>query len=242
MIRWLRDSGMTVNETKTEVCLFYKSDVTPVNVTINNITIKSKPSINILGVQFDSRLNWEQQVSNSINKAKRSLHAIRLIKKYFNKTELRQLLTSNFYSVLYYNAEIWMIPSLHSNTKKHLLSCSAQALKLLGNNSDLRISHEQLHTINARATPNQMMLYKHSLLLFKVFNQKQESDDWMDLNWNQSFNNRSTRVKLFDISNVRVGRNILSNRLTVINNKIEYDWLNKSLNSFKLICKSLFLT
>ena len=36
--------------------------------------------------------------------------------------------------------------------------------------------------------------------------------------------------------------NVLTNRLTVINNKIEYDWLNKSLNSFKLICKSLFLT
>ena len=79
MSRWLRDSGMTVNEAKTEVCLFYKSDVNAVNVTINNITIKSKPSINILGVQFDSRMNWEQHVSNSINKAKRTLHAIRLI-------------------------------------------------------------------------------------------------------------------------------------------------------------------
>ena len=38
------------------------------------------------------------------------------------------------------------------------------------------------------------------------------------------------------------GLNILSNRLTAINNKIEYEWLNKSLNSFKLICKPLFLT
>ena len=28
----------------------------------------------------------------------------------------------------------------------------------------------------------------------------------------------------------------------LINNKIEYDWLNKSLSSFKLICKQLFLT
>ena len=30
-------------------------------------------------------------------------------------------------------------------------------------------------------------------------------------------------------------------RLAVLNNQIEYDWLNKSLNSLKLICKSLFL-
>ena len=30
--------------------------------------------------------------------------------------------------------------------------------------------------------------------------------------------------------------------MTIFNNQIEYDWLNKSLNSFKLLCKSLFLT
>ena len=88
MIRWLRDSGMTVNEAKTEVCLFYKSDVNAVNVTINNITIKSKPPINILGVQFDSRMNWEQHVSNSINKSKRILHAIRLIKSFLKKDQI----------------------------------------------------------------------------------------------------------------------------------------------------------
>ena len=79
-----------------------------------------------------------------------------------DKNELKQLLTSNFYSLLYYNAEIWMIPSLHANLKKHLLSCFPQALKILGNNSDPRISFEKLHVMNGRATPNQMMLYKHS--------------------------------------------------------------------------------
>ena len=42
-------------------------------------------------------------------------------------------------------------------------------------------------------------------------------------------------VRLFDVYN-------LSNRLTILNNQIEYDWLNKSLNCFKLLCKSLFLT
>ena len=31
--------------------------------------------------KFDSRLQWGAQVSNVINKAKRALHAIRLIRK-----------------------------------------------------------------------------------------------------------------------------------------------------------------
>ena len=157
MTKWLRQSGMTVNETKTEICMFHKTNVNMVDFTINGITIKSKQSINILGVQFDAKLNWEQHISNIINKLKRTLHGIRLIKKYFNKSELKQLLTANFYSVLYYNAEIWLIPSLHSNLKRHLMSCSAQALKLLGNRSDLRISNEQRHKMNGRGTPTQMM-------------------------------------------------------------------------------------
>ena len=81
-----------MNEAKTEVCLFYKSNVNTVDVTINNITIRSKPSINILGVQFDSKLCWSQHISNAINKAKRALHGIKLIKRYFKKAELKQLL------------------------------------------------------------------------------------------------------------------------------------------------------
>ena len=97
MIKWLRDSGMSVNESKTEICLFYKNNVNAVDVSINNVIIRSKPSINILGVQFDSKLTWDQHISNTISRAKRTLYGIRLIKRYFNKTELKQLLTSNFY-------------------------------------------------------------------------------------------------------------------------------------------------
>ena len=116
------------------------------------------------------------------------------------------------------------------------------ANKLHWKKSDLRISNEQGHKMNGRATPIQMMKYKHSLLLFKLYNNTLQSEDWMDLNWNQSFNNRSTKVRLFDTSNIRIGKNILSNRLTIVNSQIEYDWLNKSLNSYKLICKLLFLS
>ena len=42
-------------------------------------------------------------------------------KKYFNTTELLQLITSNFYSILYYNSEIWHLPSLKGNLKGKLL-------------------------------------------------------------------------------------------------------------------------
>ena len=63
MTKWLRDSGLTVNEAKTECCLFYKNDHQLINLTINNVEIRSKPTINVLRVLFDSKLNWSAQVA-----------------------------------------------------------------------------------------------------------------------------------------------------------------------------------
>ena len=38
----------------------------------------------------------------------------------------------------------------------------------------------------------------------------------------QNFNERSTNVQIFDNLRVRVGKNLIVNRLTVINNLIDY--------------------
>ena len=109
---WLKDSGLKINENKTELCLFHRNDHAPITITINNTNITSKPSMNVLGVQFDSKLSWSNHVNKTINKAKRTFHAINLIRKYFITNELKGLLASNYYSVLYYNNEIWHLPAL----------------------------------------------------------------------------------------------------------------------------------
>ena len=57
-----------------------------------------------------------------------------------------------------------------------------------------------------------------------------------------NFNDRQKLVQITDESLTRIGKNILMNRLGILNNKIDYDWLNLSLNSFKIKCKKIFLT
>ena len=104
------------------------------------------------------------------------------------------------------------------------------------------MSYEQIHAINKRATPKQMMLYKHSLLLYKIWNDAIYSKDWLALNFQQSFNLRCNKVKLYETSNYKVGKNLSPNRLKVINGLIEFDWLNLSSNSYKINCKKLFLS
>ena len=39
----------------------------------------------------------------------------------------------------------------------------------------------------------------------------------------------------------KVGKNNLNNRLNTLNGKVEYDWLNLSIDSFKIKCKNEFL-
>ena len=128
--KWLKDSGLKVNETKTKICLFHRNVTRPVDVILNGITLKSTPTIKVLGVIFHSQLKWTQQVTNSIQKAKSALNAIKFIKGYFILTEIKTLLTANFFSILYYNSDIWHLPSLSPQLKQSLLSASANTLKL----------------------------------------------------------------------------------------------------------------
>ena len=39
----------------------------------------SQPSMNVLGIEYDSKLQWGVHLSNAVSKAKKALHAIRFI-------------------------------------------------------------------------------------------------------------------------------------------------------------------
>ena len=104
----------------------------------------------IIGYQ---KLQWSDHIAYCISKSNKALLAMKLIKRYFNTNELLQLITSNFYSVLYYNCEIWQIPSLKTNLKRKLLTASAKAIKMCLNYDTSNISYENMHEIVHRSTP-----------------------------------------------------------------------------------------
>ncbi len=115
IMKWLKDLGLKVTEKKTEGCIFHRNENTDGKLKIDNTTITSKFEMNVLGLTFDSRLNWGPQVSRAIKGANNSLQAIKMKRKYFKMSEIIQLLTSNFYLKLYYGSEIWHLPNLNSN-------------------------------------------------------------------------------------------------------------------------------
>ena len=174
-------------------------------------------------------------------KANNALNAIRLIRKYFNTPELLQLITSNFYSILYNNSEIWHIPSLKATLKQSLLSASAKALKLCKYYPDPMISFERLHIMNKRALPAEILIYKHAIQLHRLYNFEGTTIEWSHLNFNQILTSRQNVFMTLKSNKSKVGLNAMANRLSILNGKIPLEWLRLSRNSFKIKCKAIFL-
>ena len=158
------------NESKTEVCLFHKHDQPLITIKLQGQHVVSKKLMNVLGVIFDTKLTWSLHIAQAISKANKSLFALRQLKKYFNAQEMRMLLDTNFYAVHYYNATIWLTPTLKSNLKHNLLAASACALRSCLMKDGFDISLENLHITHKKCTPIQIAEYQIALSLHKTIN------------------------------------------------------------------------
>ena len=239
--KWLRGSGLIVNESKTEVCLFHKKDQPSVNIKVENSIIKSKKLMNVLGVIFDSKLTWNDHIAHCISKSKKALFAIRLLKKYFTFNEIRTLLDSNFYSVLYYNSVIWMTPELNSALKQNLLSISANAIRscyLYGHNE---MSFEKLHAKAKKCMPSQIMLYQASLKLRRILNMEQLSFESITVLNQMTCTRRQTMFELLRDNNSKIGMNTTANKMYCISGRISLLSLNYGFVHFKKLMKINFL-
>ena len=67
------------------------------------------------------------------------------------------------------------------------------------------------------------------------------NDDWMDLNFQQNFNDRMQTIRVIDGSRLKIGKNGLVKKFTMLNNAINYYQMNIFYNCYKLKCKEKFL-
>ena len=157
---------------------------------------------------------------------------------------MRILLDAHFYSILYYNASIWLTPSLSSDLKQSLLSVSANALRSCLMHDGFDISFDNLHKIHKKCTPNQIMYFQLALSLHKVLNH-----DGNELNFETITvldqlvcTGRQIRFQIYRNSNCKIGFNTTANKLFYLNNKIGLDLLNLNWVHFKKIAKIQFLS
>ena len=136
----------------------------------------------------------------------------------------------------------WHIPGLQMKLKKNIKLASANACKLCIPRENVHLlTHTDIHTQAKRALPENMCMYKHALMLYKLLRRDLCDNEMMHLNFQIADNERSTKMSFFKRQKYDVGKNVLLNRLHILNDKIEKNWINLKLDSFKIKCKELFL-
>ena len=96
--------------------------------------------------------------------------------------ELINLVTSNYFSILLYNSEVWLLPDLKEYLKYAIFVASAKALKPCSHYRDPMTSYHELHKLTNRATPAMYSNYKCALLLHKMYNGTEWNNEWLHLN------------------------------------------------------------
>ncbi len=89
----------------------------------------------VLGIVFDSWLEWSAQVEKSIAASRQATQALGLVRKYFTHKEMSKLITALVYSRLYYAAQVWLLPKLKKILMDRLYSQSGRSLKLIDRHS-----------------------------------------------------------------------------------------------------------
>jgi hypothetical protein len=82
-----------------------------------------------------------------------------MIKQFFEPSEVKILLNTFNFLVLYYNSEIWLTLFLHTGPKQQLLSPSANGIRSYMNYPNRFFSFQKIHIQIKKSTPEQMALY-----------------------------------------------------------------------------------
>ena len=198
--------------------------------------------MNILGVVFDSKMNWNTQVSRTILKANKNLQAIKIISKYFTPKTLVKISTSLFYQRLYYGSNVWLSESLSANCKQKLLSASSNCLRVCSKSFNRDISFIELHKKHQRATPMQWNKYVTACTLHDIYNLQTPSNIFISTINNILNENRNDLVHFTSTNNLKIGKSTIDNRFRILNNKIKFEMLEWSKDRFKSYCKRFFIS
>ena len=106
-IDWFTKNEMIINPNKFQAIILdkKKSNLTNIPLTIDNQTIKSVPSVELLGIHLDDKLNINLHISNICRSAANQLNALMRLKSYLSFNAKRVLINS--YIIFNFNYCLW---------------------------------------------------------------------------------------------------------------------------------------
>lgn len=236
-LEWLRENGMVCNVAKTEMMIMNQEEST--SITVNNRIIHTQSQMNVLGITFDSKMNWERQVSRTISKTNRMLHGLRKIRRFLGSDQAKQVVTSFYYSSLYYGLEVWYHRHLSFHLKQKVRSAHYRALRVIHGSK----TRSELDAIGLRATPDELSDYSIGKLLAKMLITSEPARLKRETLQNAySLRRQPERLFFFDGSKRKIGRQCIKNRLNCISKQMKFNWLSASVGSLRSSLKKCFFS
>jgi len=227
---------MVCNLTKTEYTVFGSSDQ-ELKIKLGNDVFKPLDAVKILGVMFDSQLNWRIQGSKVIKKCSSLSYSLRLLNNILPRNIHRQVIFSHFISHLMYASPIWANCLMVRDTNR-LSACLNKTLRLhCFNFLKTKSNSELCKESNIRSFRYLILLYDANML-FKLVTQCDNLSLTSSLTSKSVFFLRSPgRMSFTDLSRKRVGRNSFMNRAKAIGETILFKWINMSPSLFGITLK-----
>ena len=112
--RWFENNLLKGNADK---CHFLVSTSQDVSLNVNNFKIKHSDCEKLLGVKFDSKLRFDQHITDFCRRASRKIHALARVTPFINLSIQHLPMNSFFKTQFNYCLLIWMCHSREKNRK-----------------------------------------------------------------------------------------------------------------------------
>ena len=148
MKNWCNEHGLSLNDNKTKILCFRKSRIN--YSPLDSIVPSFCTQLNILGVMFNSNLNWDSHVNMITKTASRRIHVLRQLKriKSTSKSDLIKVYEGYILSVLEYNAPLLIGISKKNSDKLDMIRKRCHRI-ICGSDCDCKdfqtISSRRLH-------------------------------------------------------------------------------------------------
>ena len=140
ILNWFKQNGMCANPAKFQMMFLGLKIYNLLCLTIDGRKIKQSEHVKLLGVQINSKLNFNVHVKELYQNMNQKLNAVSRIRLFLNREKAKILLTVIVMSNLSYCPLIWMFCSKSAN--KEIKRTNKCALRVLYEDYDS--SFEQL--------------------------------------------------------------------------------------------------
>jgi len=197
--------------------------------------------MHLLGLTFDSKLNWQLQTNKAISKARSSLQALKIISHYFDRKKLVILSSAYFYQKLYYGLQVWLTKNLNVKFKQKLLQASSSCLRICCRDFFRLFSYAALHSLCNRSLPIQWSDYTLSMMIHDIINNEKPNSIYLKSRSKLIIHDRSKKMYLRANNVLRVGANCITNRSMKIMQMFNKDEFKLSKSQFRKLCKQRLL-